>query len=102
MIINPREQAAIDLKIARADAIHEYVSVEQSLSSLLATLLEISHDRAGIIFFNVIAANSRDKIIEGLLQKRFGEKYDSYWYGTPGGTSGVKKEPGLSALLQQL
>jgi hypothetical protein len=101
MSINPREQAAIDLKIARADAVHEYVAVEQSLSSLLATLLEISPDRAGIIFFNVIASNSRDKILEGLLAKRFDEKYDRYWYGVPGGP-GAKKEPGMSALLQQL
>lgn len=101
MAVNPREQAAIDLKIARADAIHEYVSVEQALSGLLAALLEISNDQAGIIFFNVIASRSRDKIMEGLLSARFGEKYNSYWDGTPG-SSGVKGVPGLFALLQQL
>jgi hypothetical protein len=96
-----REKASIDLKIARADAIHNYVGVEQSLSGLLAILLGISNDQAGIIFFNIIASRTRDKIIEGLLEKRFGNRYERYWHGIPG-TSATKREPGLFALLQQL
>ena len=96
-----REKAALDLKVARADAIHNYVNVEQALSSLLAILLGTSNDQAGIVFFNIIASRSRDKIIEGLLEKRFGNQYDRYWHGIAGG-AGTKREPGLFALLQQL
>jgi hypothetical protein len=95
------EKAVLDLKVARADAIHNYVGLEQSLSSLLAILLGISNDQAGIIFFNIIATGSRDKIIDGLLEKRFGNQYDRYWHGVSG-AQGIKKEPGLFALLQQL
>ncbi|MBR1200800.1 hypothetical protein JQ634_35415 [Bradyrhizobium sp. AUGA SZCCT0240] len=41
------EEAALALKIARADAVSDYCGVEQGLSALMAKLLNISYDDAG-------------------------------------------------------
>ena len=96
-----RERAALELKVARADAIHAYAGVEQALSLVLAAFLGATPTQASIIFFNIIASRSRDKILEGLLKEKFGKTYDTYWYGVEG-QPGVKSVPGMSALLQQL
>jgi len=79
-----REVAGLALKVARADAIHRYVSVEQSLCSLLAKMLSIPDNEAGIIFFNIVAANSRDKIMERLIEKRLAPEYWPFFNGIRG------------------
>jgi hypothetical protein len=95
------ERAAIDLKIARADAIHNYAALEQSLCTLFGRLLGTTDPLAGIVFFRIVATRSRNDMIEALLEKRFGEQYDIYWHGVPG-SPGVLKQTGLLALIKQL
>jgi len=98
---DPREKAAVDLKIARADAIHSYAGVEQSLCTLFAHLLKTGQDLAAVVFFQIIATRSRSSILETLMEKRFKGEYSKYWFGVPG-VAGVKKQSGLFALIQQL
>lgn len=98
---DPREVASLALKVARADAIHNYAALEQSLSSLLARLLKISNDDAGVIFFNIISSRSRDSILERLIEKHIAPEFWPFFNGIAG-APGVKKTPGLFALLQQL
>ena len=47
----------------RAKAIQSYASLEQSLCGLLAALGNIETEVAGIIFFKISSADSRNKII---------------------------------------
>lgn len=96
-----REKAALDLKIARADAIQSYASFEQSLCRLFAKLLNTSDDLAGIIFYRIIASRQRNAILEELLDRNFKTQFDTFWYGTPGSGS-TKRQPGLFALIQQI
>jgi hypothetical protein len=98
---DPRQAAALALKVARADAIHDYAGVEQALSSLLAKLLNISYDDAGVIFFNIVASRSRDAILDSLIEKHVASEYWPYFHGIAG-SQGVKRVPGLFALIQQL
>lgn len=100
MATSPREQAAIDLKIARADAIHAYATLENRLCSLLAKLLNTSNDLASLVFYRITGTRFRNGIIEDLLARRFEDKYDAYWHGVPG-TNRTQKRPGLFAIIRQ-
>jgi hypothetical protein len=42
-----------------------------------------------VVFFKITNANSRDKIIESLLKKTFGNKYRMYWHGDDKGNKGI-------------
>jgi hypothetical protein len=101
MTSDPREQAAIDLKIARADAIHRYSAVENTLCTLFTRMLGTTDELGGLVFYRIIAARSRNEIIEDLIKKRIDPKYTPYWFGIPG-SSGVPKQTGLMALIRQL
>jgi hypothetical protein len=65
--------------IARANAIELYASIEQSMASMLAQLLKTDAELAGIVFFRIVNARSRNVIFESLFKKRFGQQYGEYW-----------------------
>lgn len=67
------------LMLARARAIDAYADIEQSLSRLLATLLQTDPAAAGIIFFRVVNTRARLTILEDLLKRRHAEKYKGFW-----------------------
>jgi hypothetical protein len=83
------------LPVARAAAIDAYANVEQALFTLFASLLGAPKDRAGIVFFRISSAPTRNRIVESLLTKTHGNKYRVYW-------SGTKDEEGLFDLIRQL
>lgn len=57
----------------RAKAIQSYASLEQSLCGLFASLGDIAPPVAGIIFFKISSADSRNKIIEKLFRHKYSE-----------------------------
>jgi hypothetical protein len=57
------------LPIARAAAIDAHANFEQALFTLFASLLGAPRDRAGIVFFRIASAPTRNKILESLLKK---------------------------------
>jgi hypothetical protein len=62
----------------RGKAIQAYASLEQSLSSLFATLAETDAQTANIIFFRIHSSDARNKIIEKLFQKKFKSQYNLF------------------------
>jgi hypothetical protein len=75
----PEESIDYDkLWAARAKAIQEYASLEQSLCSLFAYLGGIQQDIAGIIFFKITSAQARNSILERLFKKKFGDQFNLF------------------------
>jgi hypothetical protein len=70
------------LPMARAAAIDSHARFEQALFTLFASLLGAPRDRAGIVFFRISSAPTRNKILESLLKKTHGNKYKVYWNGS--------------------
>jgi len=62
----------------RAKAIQSYASLEQSLCGLLAALGNIEPEVAGIIFFKISSADSRNKIIEKLFRRKYQGQYNLF------------------------
>jgi hypothetical protein len=62
----------------RAKAIQAYASLEQSLCGLLASLGDMEQEVAGIIFFKISSADSRNKIIEKLFKRRHKGEYNLF------------------------
>ena len=62
----------------RAKAIQCYASLEQSLCRLLASLGNMEPEVAGIIFFKISSADSRNKIIEKLFKRRHNGQYNLF------------------------
>jgi len=62
----------------QAKAIQAYASLEQSLCGLLASLGDMEPDVAGIIFFKISSADSRNKIIEKLFKRRHKGEYNLF------------------------
>jgi hypothetical protein len=65
--------------LARASAIQAYAALEFSLCILFSLLLGIDIDRAGLVFFRITNTHSRNRILDDLREKKFGESYKSFW-----------------------
>jgi len=91
-------QRSTEFLVARAIAIERYAQVEQSLSMLFSRLLGTQPDVGGIVFFRLTNTTSRNQIIEQLLTKRDGDKYEHYWNGVPN----TPNKKGLFTLLRQI
>jgi hypothetical protein len=63
----------------RGKAIDAYAILEQSLCLLFAHLAGMPLDIAGIVFFKITSARSRSAVLEELLKKRYGAKYNAFW-----------------------
>lgn len=69
----------VPLLIARAQAINAFAELEQSLFLTFTALMGISGEYAGIVFFRITNAHSRNTIIESLLKKRLNGEYSKYY-----------------------
>ena len=80
-LVDPARDAepASRLMLTRSNAINDYARVELSLAMLLAQVLGVDMEAAGIIFFRIINTRSRNIILRQLLKKRFGDKYKTFW-----------------------
>ena len=72
-----------DFLILRAKAIDEYAQLEQAMAFLFAALARTERDVASLIFFRITNASSRNRIIEDLIKRRFGDACNHFWFGIP-------------------
>ncbi len=77
--VKQQEDARLELLVARANAIQAYATLEQSLCSIFAHCLEAKPDKAGIVFFRLSNARSRNYILEQLLKRTYGDTYSQFW-----------------------
>jgi hypothetical protein len=63
----------------RGKAIQSYAMLEQVLSQLLADLGNMSNETALTIFYRISNADSRSKILEKLLRKKHGNRFNLFW-----------------------
>jgi hypothetical protein len=63
----------------RGHAINAFAVLEASLCALLSTVGEMKEDVAGVIFYKITSAGSRNNIIELLIKKKCGSKYNIFW-----------------------
>jgi hypothetical protein len=75
----PRLPADARLKIARAEAIDSYGNLEISLNLLFARLLGTKPGLAGIVLFRISNTRARTKILEQLIKRKYGPKFNLYW-----------------------
>ncbi|HZE52592.1 MAG TPA: hypothetical protein VE111_04865 [Bradyrhizobium sp.] len=76
---SPHPLADARLKIARAEAIDAYGGLEISLSRIFADLLGTKPDLAGIVLFRIGNSRARNKMIELLIKRKYGAKFNLYW-----------------------
>jgi hypothetical protein len=88
----------LPLQLARANAINAYASVEQSLCRVFGHLLRTDLDRAAIVFYSITNTHARNRIIDGLLEKRHGTTYEAYWNGIPN----TQNRRGMFTTIRQL
>jgi hypothetical protein len=67
------------LRMSRGKAIEAYASIEESQCAICADLLSAPPDYAGIMFFKITSARARNRAVDGLLSKRFGNTYNLFW-----------------------
>lgn len=65
-----QSEAVAALRLARANAIQCYASLEQSLWRLLAELTTLDEDIAGTIFFRIVNTRSRMSILEYVAKRK--------------------------------
>lgn len=93
-----RQAELVTLHLHRAYAINVYAEVEQSLCNLFSHLLGTTFEWGLIVFYRLTNTHSRNAILEELLRKRYGDKYDAYWNGTPN----THPRKGMAGLIRQL
>jgi hypothetical protein len=62
----------------RGHAAQSYAGLEQSLCNLFAILSDTAPEVAGIIFFRIASADARNKIIEKLFRRKFGDNFSLF------------------------
>lgn len=67
------------LKIARADAIDSYGGLEVALALLFSRLLGTKPDLGALVLFQISNARARNKMIEQLMKRKYGSKFNLYW-----------------------
>jgi hypothetical protein len=73
-----KQAAADEFWAIRGKAIQAYATLEQSLSRIFAYLSGMDVETAGIIFFRIASADSRNKILEGLFKKKFKHEFNLF------------------------
>ena len=69
------DPANVAFKVARSDAIQEYANLEQSLCDLLAHAGDMKPIVAGAIFFKMVNARSRMRVLEQLMKLKHKDGY---------------------------
>ncbi len=88
----------VPLQISRANAINAYASVEKSLCRIFGHLLTTELNLAAIVFYSITNTHSRNRIIDELLEKRYGTTYEAYWNGIPD----THNKHGMFKIIRQL
>jgi hypothetical protein len=70
--------------IARGKAIDYYAQYEVSLGLVFSKLMDVPPDFAGVPFFKINNAPARIQIVDRLLHKRHGSKYNAFWNSLSG------------------
>jgi len=65
--------------INRGKAIQSYATLEQALCRLLAELADTNYETAATIFYKITNTGSRSGILESLLHKKHGTKFNLFW-----------------------
>lgn len=68
-----------EFHVARACSLERYAHVETGLVNVFAHLMDAPLDVAGVPFFKINNARARLAIIERLLKKKYGGKYNLFW-----------------------
>jgi hypothetical protein len=63
----------------RGKAIQSYAQLEQSLCFLMETLGDMPKGVAPIIFYKITSAKARAAIIDKMLARKYGHKYNLFW-----------------------
>jgi hypothetical protein len=63
----------------RGKAIQSYAILEQSLSRALADLGDMARETAATIFYKITNTDSRRNILEKLLHKKYGTRFNAFW-----------------------
>jgi hypothetical protein len=71
-------------RILRSLAIEAYARVEEALCGLFSDLLGTTFDLGGIVFYGISSGYARNRMIQTLLTKRDGDRWDRYWFGQDG------------------
>ncbi len=84
-----------ELQIARGVSLDTYSDFEQILMEFFAHLIGANMKLGGIVFFRLTNSGLRQKVLEDLIDAKFGSQYDQFWHGT-------SKQTGLFGLIRQL
>jgi hypothetical protein len=63
----------------RGKAIQSYAILEQALCHVLATIGDMNMETAATIFYRITNTGSRNAILERLLHKKHGNRFNSFW-----------------------
>ena len=63
----------------RGKAIQSYALLEQSLCDLFGFLSDTKDEIAATIFYKITSTGSRNAILDKLLRRKFGNKYNLFW-----------------------
>ena len=61
-------------------------------------LLNADLELGAIVFYSITNTHARNRILDQLLQKRYGKAFDDYWNGTPN----THNRKGMFAIIRQL
>jgi hypothetical protein len=84
-----------ELQIARGVALDAYSGFEQILLQVFVHLLGTNMKLGGIIFFRLQNSGLRIRILTELIEAKFNDRYDRFWFGTD-------KVDGLMDLIAKL
>jgi hypothetical protein len=63
----------------RGKAVQAYARLEQALCRVFADVSSMSQDIAAIVFFRIASASARNDILDKLIRRRHGSKYNYFW-----------------------
>jgi len=75
----PNDEPTRNFMVVRAMAIVQYAQLESSLAGLFTRLLGVTPDIAGVPFFKINNARSRNSMLKKLLRERHGSTYNVFF-----------------------
>ena len=73
-----RKASTDDFWSARGQAVQAYATLEQSMCSIFSELAGVTREIGGVIFFRISSADARNKIVEKLFRKQFGDQFNLF------------------------
>ena len=75
---DPVQNQMHEFMIARAGAVQAYATIEQSLCTIFASMLQVPNAYAGVVFFRMSTARARNATVEALVRKRLGSEFNPF------------------------